>query len=102
MPSSTRWNGEASVANVPRRPLFYLAILSTGFALGGFLSAFLERVLPAGAPREVLTFAVTPKLGPVTVDLLVLWFTVGPLGVRVSVLALVGVVLAFLLARSLF
>jgi hypothetical protein len=90
------------VANVPRRPLFYLAVLSTGFALGGFLSAFLERVLPAGAPREVLTFAVTPKLGPVTVDLLVVWFTVGPIGVRVSVLALVGVVLAFLLARSLF
>ena len=57
---------------------------------------------PAGAPREVLTFAVTPKLGPVTVDLLVLWFTVGPVGVRVSVLAILGVVLAYLLARSLF
>ena len=90
------------MAHVPRRPLFYLGVLSTGFALGGFLSAFLERVLPAGAPKEVLTFAVAPKLGPVTVDLLVVWFTVGPIGIKVSVLAVVGVVLAYLLARSLF
>ncbi len=90
------------MANVPRRPLFYIGVLSAGFVLGGFLSAFLERVLPAGAPREVLTFAVTPKVGPITVDLLVLWFTIGPIGIRVSVLALVGIVLAYLLARSLF
>ena len=90
------------MAHVPRRPLFYLGVLSAGFALGGFLSAFLERVLPAGAPREVLTLAVTPKLGPLTVDLLVLWFTVGPIGLKVSVLAVVGVILAYLLARSLF
>ncbi len=87
---------------VPRQPLFYLGVLSAGFALGGFLSAFLARILPAGAPREVLTFSVTPKLGPVTVDLLVLWFTIGPVGLKVSVLAVVGVVLAYLLARSLF
>jgi len=45
---------------------------------------------------------VTPKVGPFTVDLLVLWFSVGPVGLKVSVLAVVGVVLAYLLARSLF
>ncbi len=90
------------MAPVPRRPLFYLGVLSAGFALGGFLSAFFERVLPAGAPREVLTFSVTPTLGPLKIDLLVLWFTIGPIGLKVSVLAVVGVVLAYLLARSLF
>ncbi len=90
------------MANVPRRPLFYLGVLSSGFVLGGFLSALLKRVLPAGAPKEVLTFTVTPTLGPVSVDLLVLSFTIGPIGFNVSVLAVVGVVLAYLLARSLF
>jgi hypothetical protein len=90
------------VAKVPRRPLFYTAILSAGFVVGGFLSAFLERVLPRGAPRDVLTFSVTPTLGPVSADLLVVSVTLGPLGIHVSVLALVGVVLAYLLARSLF
>jgi len=90
------------MANVPRRPMFYLGVLSSGFILGGFLSALLKRVLPDGAPKEVLTFAVTPTLGPVSVNLLVLSFTVGPIGFNVSVLAVVGVILAYLLARSLF
>ena len=90
------------MANVPRRPLFYLGVLSSGFVLGGFLSALLKRVLPEGAPKEVLTFAVTPTLGPVSVNLLVLSFTIGPIGFNVSVLAVVGVILAYLLARSLF
>jgi hypothetical protein len=90
------------MAHVPRRPLFYTAVLATGFALGGFLSGFLERVLPKGAPREVLTFSVTPTFGPVSLDLLVVSMTVGPIGLHVSLLSVVGVVLAYLLARSLF
>jgi len=90
------------MANVPRRPMFYLGILSSGFVLGGFLHALLRRVLPAGAPKEVLTFAVSPQIGPFSVDLLVLSFTIGPVVITVSVMAVVGVVLAYLLARSLF
>ena len=90
------------MAHVPRRPRFYLAVLSTGFVLGGFLHALLRAVLPDGAPKQVLTFAVKPVLGPFSVDLLVLAFTVGPVTITVSALAVVGVVLAFLLARSLF
>ena len=90
------------MAHVPRRPLFYLAVLGSGFVLGGLLSSFLHRFMPEGAPRDVLTYAVTAHLGPVTLDLLVLSFTIGPLGINVSVLAVVGVVLAYLLARSLF
>ncbi len=90
------------MARVPRRPLFYTLVLATGFVVGGFLSAFLERVLPAGAPRDVLTFSVTPTVGPVSADLLVMSVTLGPIGIHVSALALVGVVLAYLVARSLF
>jgi hypothetical protein len=90
------------MANVPRRPWFYLAVLSAGFVLGGFLHEFLKRVLPAGAPKEVLTFAVTPELGPFSVNLLVMSLTIGPIAITVSIMALVGVVLAYLLAKSLF
>jgi len=90
------------MANAPRRPLFYLGILSSGFVLGGFLHALLARILPAGAPKDVLTFAVRPSFGPISIDLLVLSFTIGPVTLTVSVMALVGVVLAYLLARSLF
>ncbi len=90
------------MANVPRRPMFYLGVLSAGFVLGGFLHALLRRVLPTGAPRDVLTFAVTPQFGPFSLDLLVLSFTIGPVVITVSVMAVIGVVLAYLLARSLF
>jgi hypothetical protein len=90
------------MANVPRRPLFYFGVLTAGFILGGFLHEFLKRLLPAGAPKEVLTFAMTPEFGPLTLNLLVLQVTIGPVAITVSIMALIGVVLAYLLAKSLF
>jgi hypothetical protein len=90
------------VAQGPRRPLFYLGVLVTGFVLGGFLHALLRRYLPQGAAREFFTTAVTPTFGPVHVDLLVVSLTLGPIGFDVSLLALVGVAIAYFVARSLF
>lgn len=86
----------------PRRPLFYVTVLSIGFVLGGFLSALLRRFLPAGPAKEFFTWTVTPSVGPVHVDLIIFSLTLGPLVVQVSLLAIVGVILAYLLARSLF
>jgi hypothetical protein len=86
----------------PRRPLFYLTVLTVGFVLGGFLSALLRRFLPPGPAKEFFTWTVTPSVGPVHVDLLIMNITLGPVGLEVSLLGLVGVVLAYLVARSLF
>ncbi len=44
----------------------------------------------------------TPTFGPVSMDLLVLNFTIGPIGLYVSLLSLIGVLIAYLIARSLF
>ena len=86
----------------PRRPSFYVSVLAVGFVLGGFLSALLDRFLPQGPAKEFFTFTVPLSLGPVHVNLLIVNLTVGPLGIQVSLMALVGVVLAYLLSRSLF
>ncbi len=86
----------------PRRPGFYLGILVTGFVIGGFLTSFLHRWLPEGPPRDLFTTTATPTLGPMSVDLLVITFTVGPIGLHVSVLSLIGVLIAYAIARSLF
>ena len=86
----------------PRKPAFYLTVLAGGFVLGGFLSALLRRFLPAGPAKEFFTWTVTPSVGPLHIDLVILHMTVGPIGLQVSLLALVGVVLAYLVARSLF
>lgn len=86
----------------PRRPRFYAAVLVVGFLLGGFLNAFLRHVLPDSPTRDFFTYAVSPGFGPVPVDLLVVHFTIGPAGLELSLMSLVGVVLAYLVARSLF
>ncbi len=86
----------------PRRPAFYLGVLTAGFVAGGLLSALLERFLPESAARSFFTYAVTPTLGPVSVDLLVVSFTLGPIAFHVSLLSLVGVAIAYYTARSLF
>ena len=79
-----------------------MGVLAAGFVLGGLLHALLRRFLPQGAAKEFFTTAVTPTFGPVHVDLLVVSVTLGPIGVDVSLLALVGVAAAYLVARSLF
>jgi hypothetical protein len=85
-----------------RRPAFYLWVLTAGFVLGGFLSALLKRFLPAGPAKEFFTWTVTPTVGPLHLDLVILNLTLGPVGLQVSLLGLVGIVLAYLIARSLF
>jgi hypothetical protein len=86
----------------PRRPRFYLGILLSGFVLGGFLTAFLRRFLPDSPTKDFFTYAVRPGFGPIPIDLIVVHFTLGPVGLDVSLLSLIGVVLAYLVARSLF
>jgi hypothetical protein len=77
-------------------------VLLFGFLVGGFLNAFLTRWMPESAAKAFFTSSWTPTLGPVSADLLVLDFTLGPVGLHVSLLSLIGVVAAYLIARSLF
>lgn len=86
----------------PHRPRFYLGVLVAGFIVGGFLTALLRRWLPESAARDFFTTTATPVFGPISADLLVVNFTLGPIGLHVSLLSLVGVLLAYLIARSLF
>ncbi|MEP6572132.1 MAG: DUF4321 domain-containing protein [Gemmatimonadota bacterium] len=86
----------------PRRPGFYLGVLVAGFIVGGFLTSLFRQVLPDSVAKTVFTSTWSPTIGPLSVDLLVVSFTLGPLGLHVSLLGLVGVVVAYLIARSLF
>ncbi|MGH7612639.1 MAG: DUF4321 domain-containing protein [Gemmatimonadales bacterium] len=90
------------MAHGPRRPLFYLGVLASGFVLGGFLHAILRRFMPQGAAKEFFTTAVSPTFGPIHLDLLVVSITLGPIGLEVSLLSVLGVAIAYFVARSLF
>ena len=91
-------------ANHPirRRPLFHGVVLSIGFIVGGFMTLLARKFLPLGAVKEFLTTGFTPSVGPLHVDLIILKFALGPVALDVSVLSLVGVLVAYLIARSLF
>ncbi len=85
-----------------KRPWFHVLVLSAGFIVGGFMTHFARRFLPVGAVKEFLTTGVTPGFGALNIDLIILNFTVGPVAFDVSLLSLVGVLIAYLIARSLF
>jgi len=88
--------------NATRRPIFHGVVLAAGFVIGGFMTQFSRKFLPLGAVKEFLTTGVTPSFGPLQVDLVILKFALGPIAFDVSLLSLVGVLIAYLIARSLF
>lgn len=90
------------MASGPHRPGFYLGILVAGFIAGGLMTSLLRESMPESAARIFFTSTWTPTFGPISADLLVISFTLGPIGLHVSLLSLIGVVVAYLIARSLF
>ncbi len=84
------------------RPVFYVGVLGSGFIVGWLLQVLGRQFLPVGAVKEFLTMGVTPQLGAITVNLGIINFAVGPLAIDVSLLSVVGVIVAYLIARSLF
>jgi hypothetical protein len=84
------------------RPGFHALVLAIGFIVGGLLTSVARRFLPAGAVKEFLTYGVTPSIGPLKLDLVIISLSVGPIALDVSLLSLVGVLVAYLIARSLF
>jgi hypothetical protein len=61
-----------------------------------------RKFLPVGAVKEFLTSGLQPSVGPLQVDLIILKFALGPVALDVTFLSLVGVLIAYLIARSLF
>jgi len=66
------------------------------------MQAVARRWMPPGSVKEFLTTAVTPSLGHIDIDLVIIKFGLGPIALDVSLLSLVGVLIAYLIARSLF
>jgi hypothetical protein len=84
------------------RPAFHAIVLAAGFIVGGLLTQAARLFLPAGGVKEFLTTGVTPSIGPLQLDLVILKLGIGPVALDVSLLSLLGVLLAYLIARSLF
>ena len=66
------------------------------------MTAAARQWMPAGAVKEFLTYGVSFSVGPLPVDLVILSFVIGPIAIDVAFLSLVGILVAYLIARSLF
>ncbi len=86
----------------PRRVVFNGMVLAAGFIIGGLLTQVARKFLPPGAAKEFFTTGVTPSVGPLQLDLVIIKLGLGPIALDVSLLSLVGVLAAYLIARSLF
>ena len=79
------------------RPGFHAIVLAIGFIVGGAMQQAARIFFPGGAAKQFLTAGVTPTLGPLSIDLVLIKFAIGPVALDVSLLSL-----AYLIARSLF
>ncbi len=77
-------------------------VLALGFVAGGAMQQAARLLFPPGAAKEFLTTGVTAGVGPLQIDLVLIKFALGPVAIDVSLLSLVGVLVAYLIARSLF
>ena len=74
--------------------------LVLGLFLGGLFTKLSELFLPESAARDFLTTSVAAEVGPFSIDLVAVSFGVGPLGVTLNVLTLVGIGIVAFIARS--
>lgn len=84
------------------RPGFHAIVLAIGFITGGLLTKICRVYLPTGAVKEFLTMGVTPQIGALNINLIIINFAIGPVALDVSLMSVVGVIVAYLIARSLF
>lgn len=75
-------------------------VLVLGWFLGGLFTKLCEMFLPESVARTFLTTAIAGSVGPVSVDLVAVGLTLGPLVLYLNVLTLVGIFLVALIARS--
>jgi hypothetical protein len=74
--------------------------LVLGLFLGGLFSKLSEMFLPDSAARDFLTTSVAASVGPFSIDLVAVAFTIGPLVFTLNVLTLVGIAIVASVVRS--
>ncbi|MBI4538335.1 MAG: hypothetical protein HY704_02325 [Gemmatimonadetes bacterium] len=74
--------------------------LVIGLFLGSLFTKLSELFLPESAARDFLTMSVAASLGPLSIDLVAVAVTVGPLQLTLNVLTLAGILIVALVTRS--
>jgi len=84
-----------------RSPWRVAAILALGFLLGAILTKLSVLFIPEGPFREFFTTTISASFGPLSVDLLVIAFTLGPIVLNVNLFSVVGVLVVAYVGRMM-
>jgi hypothetical protein len=84
-----------------KRNLRTFWVVVIGCMVGGLLSRLADLFLPESAARDFLITAVSGSIGPISMDLVVVGVTLGPLFVTLNALTLLGIALVAAVARTL-
>ena len=80
----------------------YSIVLTMGLLVGSLVGELLARWLPGGVARDFFTTSVAGAFGPVSIDLVAVALTLGPLTLYVNLMSLVGIIGAAYLYRAFF
>ncbi len=80
----------------------YTVVLTGGLLVGSFVGELLGRYLPGGVARDFFTTSIAGAFGPISLDLVAIALTLGPLNLYVNIMSLVGIAGAAYLYRSFF
>lgn len=78
-----------------------VTILVVGFLLGAILTKLSLWFVPEGPFREFFTTTVSASVGPLSVDLLVIAFTLGPIMLNVNLFSVAGVLAVAYVSRMM-
>jgi len=76
----------------------YIVVLVFGLLLGGLLGEAATTLLPEGVVKDFFITTVGGRMGPVSLDLIVLSFSLG-VAIKLNVMSLIGLLVAAYLFR---
>lgn len=83
-----------------RRFSVYALVLIIGMLIGGYFGEVLSTVMPDGVAKDFFLTSVVGNFGPISVDLMIIALALGPLMVKVNLVSILGLFVAYYLFRS--
>ena len=83
-----------------RRAGRFVMVVLVGLLLGALLSELAMRFMPDSSAREFFTTSVAAAFGPLSIDLVAVGLTLGPLVLRLDFLSVLGVLVVALAVRT--
>ena len=83
-----------------KRLSIYAIVLVIGMLVGGYLGEVFTSIMPDGVAKDFFLTSLVGKLGPVSIDLVIVALILGPLTIKVNLVSVLGLFIAYYLFKS--